>query len=212
MSEHRSRHRPVWTFLTSVRVRAGLSLGIALGVGAVGTFAFWTDEAVIDAGTFSSATLNIKVNDQDAYTSTTLAMPAMVPGSSSSEVLVVKNVGTAPLKYAVTGGLGGANATDFSTATTGGLLLTIRLGGTKSGGTCTGGTVVFAEAPLTSVTTTTLLVKRPTSPLAAANGAGIGGGTESLCVQIKLSDTAPNALQGKTATVTFSANATSDVS
>ncbi|MFI5428341.1 S24/S26 family peptidase [Aeromicrobium sp. UC242_57] len=184
MTDHRAHRRTGWaSAVTSVRLRAALGLGVALGIGAVSTFAFWTDQAAIDAGTFTSATLNVKVNDLDSYASTSLAMPAMVPGSTSADVLVVKNVGTAPLKYTFTGGMSGTNAGDFNTAASNGLLLTIRLGGTKSGATCTGGTVVFAEAALTNVTTTVLLAKRPTTALAAANTSGTGGGTENLCVQ-----------------------------
>lgn len=212
MAEHRSTQRSRFARLSSVRIRAVLALGVVLGIGTVGTFAFWTENAVVDAGTLSSGTLHVQVNGANPYTSLTLPMTAMVPGSTSAEVLTVSNTGTAPLKYTFTGGLGGTNAADFSSAGAAGLLLTIRQGGTKTGGTCTGGSVVFTEAPLTNVTTTVLLARRPTTPLSAANNLGVGGGTEALCVQIKLSDTAPTTLQGKTATATFSVNATSDVS
>lgn len=213
MSEHRAIHARTWMrHVTSVRARALLSLGIALGLGAVGTFAYWTDEVTINAGAFTSGTLDIQVNGQNAYSSSSLSMSAMVPGSTSAEVLVIKNVGTAPAKYTVTGGLSGTNASDFSAAATAGLLVTIRAGGTVSGSTCIGGSVVFTEAPLTNVTTTSLVARRPATALGAANGLGVGGGTESLCVQLKLSDAAATGLQGKTATVVFAAVGTSDVS
>ena len=64
----------------------------------------------------------------------------------------------------------------------------------------------MTDTPLTSTTTTTILSKRPTSALAATSG------SESLCFQIKLSDTAPSTLQGATATATFTVTGTSDVS
>jgi hypothetical protein len=133
-------------------------------------------------------------------------MTAMVPGTTSSEVLTVKNNGTVPAKYILTGGLTGTHAADYNTAAANGLLLTIRLGGTKSGATCTGGTALVSDQPLTTTTTTTILARRPTSALAAS------GGTESLCFQVKLSDTAPSSLQGKAATATFTATGTSDIS
>lgn len=190
----------------SMRVRALLSLGVALGIGSVGTFASWTDNATVTGTTFTAGTLDLQVNNADSYATTTLSMTAMVPGSTSSEVLAVKNNGTVPAKYTLTGGLTGTNAADYSAAAANGLLLTIRLGGTKSGATCTGGTALITDQPLTSTTSVTLLAQRPTSPLAAS------GGIESLCLQVKLSNTAPSTLQGKAATATFTASGTSDLS
>ncbi len=85
------------------RIRALLSLGVALGIGAVGTFAYWTDDVVISGSTFTSGTLDLQVNGENsipAYTS--LNMSNMVPGNSIAAVLTVKNNGTAPLKYTAT--------------------------------------------------------------------------------------------------------------
>lgn len=202
-SHRRTPHR---RFVFSVRVRALLSLGVALGIGSVGTFASWTDDVTVSGTTFTAGTLDLQVNNVDSYATTTLTMTAMVPGSTSSEVLTVKNNGTVPAKYTLTGGLSGANAAEYNTAASNGLLLTIRLGGTKSGATCTGGTAVISDQPLTSTTTTTILTKRPTSALTAS------GGNEVLCFQVKLADTAPTTLQGKAATATFTATGTSDIS
>lgn len=208
MSEHSGSRRSPRR--RSGRLRASLSLGVALGFGAVGTFAYWTDDVVISGSTFTAGTLDLNINDFDPYTTTTLTMAAMVPGNSSAEVLTVKNVGTAPAKYTLTGGLTGTHATDYNAAGSNGLLLTIRLGGTKSGtgntSTCTGGTALVTDSPLTSTTATSILAKRPTTALAAFVG------TEALCFQVKLADTAPSSLQGATATATFTATGTSDVS
>jgi predicted ribosomally synthesized peptide with SipW-like signal peptide len=192
--------------LSSVRVRALLSLGIALGVGSAGTFAYWTDDASITGTAFTAGTLDLQVNNVDTYATTTLSMSGMVPGNTSSEVLTIKNNGTAPAKYTLTGGLTGTNATDYNTAAANGLLLTIRQGGTKSGATCINGTALVTDLPLTSTTTTTILARRPTTALTAS------GGTESLCFQVKFADTALSSLQGKAATATFIATGTSDVS
>jgi predicted ribosomally synthesized peptide with SipW-like signal peptide len=194
----------------TVRLRAFLSLGLALGLGAVGTFAYWTDDVVISGSTFTAGTLDLQVNNADSYATTTLGMTAMVPGNTSAEVLTVKNNGTAPLKYTMTGGLTGTNAADYNTAAANGLLLTISVGGTKSGtgntSTCTGGTVIVSSVPLTSTTSTAIITpRRPASAM-------IQNATEALCFQVKLADTAPSSLQGKTATATFTATGTSDVS
>ena len=82
---------------------------------ASGTFAAWTDSATIGGGTFTSGTLDLQVNNGDSHVTTTLGMTAMVPGSTSTEVIVVKNAGTAPLKYSLQGGLTGADAAAYNT-------------------------------------------------------------------------------------------------
>lgn len=192
--------------MPSVRVRALLSLGVALGIGSVSTLASWTDDVTVSGTTFTTGTLDLQVNNVDSYATTTLSMSAMVPGATSAEVLTVKNNGTVPAKYTLTGGLSGTHAAEFTAAAANGLLLTVRLGGVKSGATCTGGSILVTDQPLTSTTTSAILTKRPSTALTAS------GGSEVLCFQVKLSDTAPSSLQGKAATATFTATGTSDVS
>jgi predicted ribosomally synthesized peptide with SipW-like signal peptide len=175
---------------------------------ATGTYAFWTDDVTIAGTTFTSGTLDLQVNDSDSYTTTTLGMSGtpMVPGDTSAEVLTVKNNGTVPLKYTLTGGLTGADAAAYDAA--GAVALTIVAGGARAGGgnaaTCTGGTTIFGPTALTDVTTTALIGTRR-GPIAVA-------GTEDLCLQVTFDAAAPSSLQGKTATATFTATGTSDVS
>ncbi len=211
MSEHVGTKTSRRASRRTGRVRALLSLGVALGVGAVGTFAYWTDDVQITGSTFTAGTLDLQVNGVNAYATTTLGMSNMVPGVSSAEVLTIKNNGTAPLKYTMTGGLTGTNAGDYSTAGSNGLLLTISVGGTRSAGTgtnfvCSGGTVIVNAVPLTSTTTTAIITpRRPTAAMTQ-------NATEALCFQVKLADNAPTSLQGATATATFTATGTSDIS
>ncbi|MCW2750340.1 MAG: hypothetical protein JWR83_1450 [Aeromicrobium sp.] len=208
MSEHRSTDNSRRTNrYRSGRVRALLSLGIALGLGAAGTFAFWTDDVVISGSSFTAGTLDLQVNNADSYTTTTLAMSAMVPGNSSAQILTLKNNGTAPLKYTMTGGLTGTDAAAYNTAAA--LRLTVTVAGTITGSgnsaTCSAGTATLVSAvALTNVTTTGLIVTRQ-GPLAAA-------GTQALCFQVTFDAAASTTLQGKTATATFTATGTSDVS
>lgn len=201
MSDHRKRpRRRAW----SVRLRAALSLGVVLGLGGVGTLAAWTDNVAITGSTFTAGTLNLQVNNADAYATTTLGMSGMVPGNTSAEILTVRNAGNVPLKYTLTGGLTGADAAAYGSAAA--LSLTIRSGGTRSGSgnsaTCTGGTSLYS-APLTATTSTVVI---GTGRLLAA------GGTEALCFQVTFAAGAPNGLQGDTATATFTATGTSDLS
>ena len=129
-----------------VRLKALLALGVLAIAFASGTFAAWTDSATIGGGTFTSGTLDLQVNNGDSHVTTTLGMTAMVPGSTATEVIVVKNAGTAPLKYSLQGGLTGTDATAYNTA--GSLKITVVLNGTRAGSgnsaTCTGGTVLVA--------------------------------------------------------------------
>jgi len=175
---------------------------------AVGTYAYWTDDVTISGTTFTTGTLDLQVNSADSYSTTTLGMSStpMVPGNTSAEVLTVKNNGTVPLKYTLTGGLAGTDAAAFNTAAS--IKLTIVSGGTRSGSgnaaTCTGGTTIYGPTALTNVTSTAIIGTRR-GPVAAA-------GTEALCFQITFDAAAPATLQGKTATATFTATGTSDVS
>lgn len=207
MSEHRTTPRSRRGDRNrSGRLRALLSLGVALGLGAVGTFAFWTDDVVISGSTFTAGTLDLQVNSSDAYATTTLSMNNMVPGVTSAEVLTIKNNGSAPLKYSMTGGLSGTDAAAYGSAAA--LKLTVVLGGSKAGtgsaSTCTGGSTIFGPTALTNVTSTAIIGTRR-GPIAAA-------GTEALCFQVTFDASASTTLQGKTATATFTATGTSDLS
>lgn len=196
--------------LGSVRLRALLCLGLLAAPAVTGTFAYWTDEVHVTGTTLTAGTLDIDVDGGDPQATTSLSMNAMVPGSSSAEVLSVNNVGTAAAKYSVTGGLSGTNASDFNTAGANGLLLTIRSGGTVSvsgsNATCANGTPLVSDVALTSTTSTTILTKAQTALLAATSG------SENLCFQIRLAVTAPSSLQGKTAGAVFTVTGTSDLS
>jgi predicted ribosomally synthesized peptide with SipW-like signal peptide len=217
MSSHAAaRRRPSLRFWTwgSIRTRAVLCLGLVAGLALSTSLAYWTDDVSVTGSTFTSGTLDIAVNGGDPYATTTLSLTAMVPGNSASEVLTVQNIGTAAAKYTLTGGLTGANATAY--ATDNALLLTIRSGGSTAGTgnarTCTGGTALVTDVPLTATTTTSLLARRPAPPLAGTPTPPTPGGTEALCFQITFSSSASTSLQGLTVTASFTATGTSDVS
>lgn len=188
----------------SVRLRALLSMGLVATLGATGTFAFWTDDVQISGATFTAGTLDLTVNNADPYATTNLSMTNMTPGSSVAEVLTFRNAGTAPLKYTVRGILGGPDATDYNTASALVLRITTATTVTGSGNARTCGGTQLVSTPLTT-TNAQVLAKRPTTALAAT-------ASEALCFQITFADTAPTSLQGKTATATFIATGTSDVS
>ncbi|GAA4124777.1 hypothetical protein GCM10022215_32740 [Nocardioides fonticola] len=174
--------------------------------GVSGTWAHWTDSVVVSGTTLTSGTIDLKIDNLDAVTTTTLSMSAMVPGNTSAQVVTLKNAGTAPLDYTVAGGLGGTDAAAFSSA--GAAKLRLVVGGTRSGSgnaaTCTGGTVLLASTSLTSTTSTTLVGTRQ-GPIASA-------GTVSMCVELTFDANAPQSLAGTTATVTLTFTGTTDIS
>lgn len=47
-----------------IRTRAVLSLGMVLGLGAVGTMAAWSDSATATTGMFSTSSVQLKVDNQ----------------------------------------------------------------------------------------------------------------------------------------------------
>jgi predicted ribosomally synthesized peptide with SipW-like signal peptide len=199
-----------WWSGRSRPLRALLCLGgLVFAAATTGTYAHWTDDVAISGTTFTSGTIDLRVNSLNAVTSSTLSMTGgtpMVPGNSSAEVLTLRNSGTAPLKWTMTGGLGGTDAAAYNSA--GSLRVRVVVGGTRSGtgnaATCTGGTELVAGAALTTAPGTAIVSNRqgPIAPTATVN----------VCLQVTLASDAPATLQGKTATATFTLTGTSDVS
>lgn len=186
------------------RLRAVLALGMVLGLGSVGTAARWTDNAAVTGTTFTSGTIDLQLNDANAVTTTTLSMTDMVPGSSSAEVVRVKNAGSVPFTYTITGGLGGADAAAYASAAA--LRVSVSAGATRSGtgtaATCSGGTALVSDLALTTSAGGTVAGTAQGPVAAGAQGA-------TLCVQVALASAAPSSLQGRTATATFTVTATS---
>jgi predicted ribosomally synthesized peptide with SipW-like signal peptide len=197
-----SKHARLGGFLASARTRAALSLGVVLAFGSAGTFAHWTDSVTVDGTTFTAGTLNLSLNALDtSYATTTLAMATMVPGSTSAEVIPVKNAGNVPMKYSLTGGLTGTGAAALAPD----LKLRIVLNGTTSGVTCAGGSNVIYNSALTAVPATEIIPVATKRPLSA-------GVTESLCFEVTFAAGAVSTQQGKSSSASFTFTGTSDLS
>lgn len=185
-----------WRSSGSGRIRAILSLGIVLGLGAVSTMAAWSDSATVKGGTFTTGTLDMKVgtppvdNNPPQFT-TDFAMSNMRPGSSTDAVLTVKNAGTVPFEFT-----GTASATNAGAgADQLGSVLTLKAYGTSSGGTCTG-------EPISSGTTAADFAL-PSQNLTADET----GDTQSLCFRASLPANAATSLQGKSSVITLTLTA-----
>lgn len=214
MSSHRSatprRKR-------SGRTRALLSLAavavLATGMSVKGTFAFWTDAATVNAGSFTSGTLDITVNGQLAGQSnnggtTTVAalnLANMAPGESMAASFPVANNGTIPLLYTLTGTGSGTlavtNGLQYSVTfgasnTTGGAAFADNTGNAAAGtraGTCGGTAATDGNTTLLTSTASTFATNRPLAV----------GATEYVCIVARLNSNAPNALQGQSGTASF---------
>ncbi|MBC7630673.1 TasA family protein [Aeromicrobium sp.] len=192
MAKHStSRLRRAGQGLRSTPVRAVLSLGVVFGFGAVGTLAYYTDNATLTGGTFTAGTLDIKldgVNNNPAGFTTSFAMNNMQPGDSKSASVSVQNAGSLAFTYTATGTAPGGLAPS--------LVFRVFAGGTFSGSTCTGGTETFPAAPLGTSNTSVITANR----LMAA------GGTEMFCVTATM-PVGTTTGQGLSTTASFTFNA-----
>ncbi|WP_139978657.1 TasA family protein [Nocardioides litoris] len=208
MSSHRAPKTRRAPRRRSGRTRAIISLGaiavLATGMSVKGTFAFWTDAATASTGSFTSGTLDISVNgalaQQNGGTTalTAFKMDTMVPGESVAFSFPVKNEGTVPFTYKVTGTGSGA------LAVANGLQYAVYFGsaatntGTAAAGTRAGacGTATATDSnttPLTSTSATLTNADRTLAPTA----------TETVCVIARLNFNAGNDLQGKSGSATL---------
>jgi predicted ribosomally synthesized peptide with SipW-like signal peptide len=187
-------------------IRALLSLGVVVGVGATGTYAYWTDTVQVSGTTITAGTIDLKVQDQDTVTNfTSMNVSTMVPGETTAGVLTVKNSGTAPLKYYVS-----ALATNNDSKNLAGNL-TVKVTGdstTSASGrnsVCGNGSSSALADSATSLSTS-----------AAANLVGTpaprqltSGQSETVCIQLTLQAAAPTSVQGGTTNLSLTFTGTS---
>lgn len=201
----RARRRPARR--RSGRTRALVSLGavavLSMGLSVKGTFAFWTDSATVNTGTFTSGTLDISANgaltgqNGGSTVVATLSGTNLVPGESIAVTFPVKNEGTVPLTYGVTatgsGGLAVSNGMRYAisygvTATnTGTAAATNRVG------SCGG--VVNTDANTVALTSTAATLTGSRSLAVAAS--------DTVCIVARLDSSAPNSLQNLSGTASF---------
>ena len=191
-----------WAF--TVRVRALLSLGTVLALGAAGTFAAWANSAVA-TGTFSTGTVDLRANDVKSFTFSDLSVSGMMPGESRAGSLRVQNTrSTMDVLYTV-----GVATPVGSPALANRLQLRVFSGGTPSNttaggmrtGSCTG-TQIGQANPAAGSTAPLVTTARP---LAATTG------IETLCMVVSLPASAPLTTQNQSVTAlvfTFSAQTT----
>lgn len=189
------------------RLAGLLSLGVVVGMGSVGTLAYWTDEATLETGRFRSGTLDITLNDQLAgqggtWTDDATGMTSMVPGESQAfTVRVQRPADSVGFDYAVAATASG----DLASA----LRWSVHPGGragsaqTSNGlrtNTCSG-EATFSAGTLGGN------AKEVVSSRAALRS-GSGAAEETVCIRVALPADADNTAQGKSGAATFTFSAT----
>lgn len=196
-----TRRRPART--TWDRVRAGLSLGVVLGLGATGTMAAWTDTATAESGLFGAADVELTINGESlefAFAS----VEDVMPGESVAGNLVLANEGDVDLRYlmdmeveGLTNAEGGAGQQRGDATSLGNnLTLTVHEGTTADGVTCPGEEIVSQ----------TMTVGDPRAVL--ADHRSVDADTaDTICVQATLASNAPIQSRMAQVRVTFIVNA-----
>lgn len=172
------------------RGRAVMSLGVfVLGVW-VSALAVFTSSAAVGGNGFTTGTVDIAVSPASAL----LGLAAMAPGDRVTAPLTVSNLGTLALRYSMTStGSGDAGLAS-------GLAIDVRSGVV----TCTNADFSGSGAAVTSGTLAAVAFGNPAQGSQLGDRALAAGASEVLCFQASLPLTAADALQGKTATGTFS--------
>lgn len=201
MSDHRARRarrapQRSTRWWRSVPLRAILSLGLVLGFGSAGTFAYWTDQAAVTGITFTAGVLDLEVNDDsdDNVNYTSLNIANMIPGQSVAGTIKVENTGNVPFTYTATTSASNPDGKNLAAA----LELKVTTGsisGSSPNATCSGSTI--------------------TGPVALSSGSLVtsarslaGSAHESLCLQVSMPSGASSSLQGSTTGVTLTFTAT----
>ena len=181
---------------------------LSAGVAALGlvllatgrTAAFWTDEGSVTGTSLTAGTIDLRVDGQDVVVGyASLSASAMVPGSSRAAVLVVANAGTAALSWTAT-----TTATDPGGR---GLAGYVTVRATGDAATAGSGTAMTCPGPALVGSGSSLNASLVSTPRRLDPG-----GSETLCVQLTLSATAPSSLQGATTTIELVVTGTSAVS
>lgn len=186
--------RRIGLVLISARARAIMSIGIVLGLGAVGTLAAWSDTATATSGVFTTGRLDIKVGDpavdnNPTAFSTTLANPAIFPGDTVAAGLLVSNAtGSVANTYTV--------SVVASNAALGNRLNSSVHTGLPSGSACSGAAISTVTGLETS------------KPFPALNRPLAVNGSDQLCISVTMTAGAQPtpALSG---TITYTITATS---
>lgn len=168
--------------------RAGLTVGIVLGAGAVGTMAAWSDSATATSGTFSAGeveVVDLKINgDAPVHQFVAMNRSSVLRGQSAAGSLNVQNTGTADLTWSMSAQATGTQ--DLINVLTVGLYS----GAGNDGSICTGPQIGSTLA-------------MSSSPTLATGRNLTSGDSEEVCVQVTVRPDAGIAARFKIVHPTF---------
>ncbi|WP_078700868.1 hypothetical protein [Aeromicrobium choanae] len=180
-----------------------MSLGIVVGVGAVTTLAVFTDTVSMTTGTIQAANLDIRLSGQDAWSATSFAAPAMIPGESVAVTVPVQRaVGSTAFTYGATGSVTTSNA--FSTN----VRLKVYAGSATSGTACPTTTQLAGGTAGTALGTTPTALFGSRTTLATPAAIPTVAQVDNLCLLVTLPTTTPTTAAALSTTLTFAFNAT----
>lgn len=179
--------------------RAVLSLGLVVGLGAVGTLAYWSDTATLSGGGFEAGVLDLKLSGADTLDLTaTFKLATMVPGESVAALVAVQNSAPSSVTFNYTAtGLASGGLAPY-------LIFEVFLGGTHSN--TTNGSGLRVGACTGTTTGTAQVLTSSASVIPAAQQLTVGA-SQNVCIIAKLSASAPTGSQGTSGSVvlTFTA-------
>jgi predicted ribosomally synthesized peptide with SipW-like signal peptide len=163
------------------------------------SLALFTDQETVDA-TFSTGSIDL---DGDAIDALTLTFNDMMPGDSITDDVVVANIGTSQLRYALSTASTNADGKDLRSA----LQLTVKtIDVTTPGTPCDDfdGTTVLAATPLGAAAAG---FGNPAQGAQAGDRVLDAAQAETLCFRVTLPLATSDAYQGSTTTTTFTFDA-----
>ncbi|WP_229051185.1 hypothetical protein [Aeromicrobium sp. Leaf350] len=195
MAEHRARTRPRRRL---ARAAVGAVVLFLLVTGTNATGAYWTGSATVTLPTLSSGTLDIGLNGSasDTVALSGLTITDMLPGDSRAATLTVSNIGVeSRLRFTVAGRGTGTIATSLQVQLFSGTATNTGNGTVGYSSSCSGASLGPAVTLATS--DTTLLTVAASNAMAAI----APNGTQNVCAQVSLPQTATQGAQPRTGTV-----------
>ena len=178
---------------------AVLAIGLLSLLGGLGSLAVFTDQAAVDANTFTTGTVDISTSPTTAV----VTYSNMAPGDSTTQSLVVTNAGTLQLRYALSSSATNTDAKGLKDQ----LTLTIKtIDVTTPGTPCDDfdGTQLYT-GDLDG--TTGALVGSNAQGSQAGDRTLAASASETLCFYVALPLSTGNAFQNATTTATFTFDA-----
>lgn len=218
MSRHAAARGRFGGWFGHGRTRALLALGV-LGILAVtSTSAYWTDQGTVTGGTITSGTLDLTAGSTtgaenlgglgpNTWASGLLAITDIIPAESVAASFVVRNSGTAPLRFNATVQSTNNNLTSGSV----GLQIQVYDAGAISNPASNTGTQAAGNRAGTCSGTLRLTMFVSTTASGNAFPTDIPltttGATRNICLRAELNSAAPNALQAKSTSVVLNLTA-----